>query len=259
VVLLHGFPQHGGEWDEVVPFLHAAGLRTAAPDQRGYSPGARPLATEAYAIPELVTDVFGIADGLGAERFHLVGHDWGAIVGWAAAAADPVRVLSLTALSVPHPTAMSRAMDSDADQQVKSSYIQLFRQEGTAERTLLAADGAALWAFFAGSGLDRAGVERYIAPLREPGALTAALNWYRAMGRGAMSGVGVVRVPTTFLWSDGDIAIGRTAAHGCAEFVEAEYSFVPLPGVSHWIPDQTPEAVAAEILARVKQVPESSR
>jgi pimeloyl-ACP methyl ester carboxylesterase len=72
-----------------------------------------------------------------------------------------------------------------------------------------------------------------------------------------MAAVGVVRVPTTFLWSDGDIAIGRTAAHGCAEFVDAEYSFVPLAGVSHWIPDQAPELVAAEILNRVKQVTES--
>jgi pimeloyl-ACP methyl ester carboxylesterase len=162
VMLLHGFPQHGGQWDEVVPFLHAAGLRTVAPDQRGYSPGARPLTADAYAIPELAADVFGIADAVGAGAFHLVGHDWGAVVGWAAAGADPSRVLSLTAISVPHPIALSRALGSDADQQVKSSYIQLFRQVGTAEHTLLAADGDALWAFFAGSGLDRAGVERYL-------------------------------------------------------------------------------------------------
>lgn len=257
VVLLHGFPQHGGAWDEIVPFLHAAGLRTVAPDQRGYSPGARPLDVDAYAIPELAGDVFGIADALGVERFHLVGHDWGAVVGWAAAAAAPERVLSWTALSVPHPRAMARALGSDADQQIKSSYIQLFRQKGTAEHTLLAADGAAMWAFFAGSGLDRASIERYVAPLREPAALTAALNWYRAMSPALMAGVGVVRVPTTFLWSDGDVAVGRAAAHGCAEFVEADYSFVPLAGVSHWIADQAPEVVAAEILSRVKQAGES--
>jgi pimeloyl-ACP methyl ester carboxylesterase len=146
---------------------------------------------------------------------------------------------------------MTYAMRSDAEQRIRSAYMGLFRQEGKAEHVLLAADAAALRAIFAGSGLDGEGVDRYVAPLREPGALTAALNWYRAIDRGAFDAVGAVTVPTTFVWSDGDVAIGRTAADACADHVTGPYRFVPLAGVSHWIADQAPEVVAREILARV--------
>jgi pimeloyl-ACP methyl ester carboxylesterase len=251
VLLLHGFPQHGAEWDAVVPALHRAGLRTLAPDQRGYSPGARPAGVEAYAVAECVADALALIDAAGAERFDVVGHDWGAVVAWSLAAAYPERVRTLTAISVPHPSAMAHAMASDLDQRARSSYITLFRQEGKAERVLLAANGAALRGMFTGSGLGRDGVDRYVQPLRAPGALTAALNWYRAMSRDVFAEVGPVNVPTTFLWSDHDVAVGRAAAHGCAEHVTGPYSFVPLAGVSHWIPDEVPDVVAGEILARV--------
>ncbi|TWH66014.1 pimeloyl-ACP methyl ester carboxylesterase [Micromonospora olivasterospora] len=182
VLLLHGFPQHGGEWDEVVPALHAAGLRTYAPDQRGYSPGARPVDVAAYRVPELVADAVALLDALGADAAHVVGHDWGAIVAWALAAGHPDRVRTLTAVSVPHPAAMAHALATSAEQKARSSYIALFRRPGTAEKALLALDAAALRRMLGGvGGADR--VARYAEPMREPGALTAALNWYRAMSR----------------------------------------------------------------------------
>ncbi|MEU4333734.1 alpha/beta fold hydrolase [Micromonospora lupini] len=250
VLLLHGFPQHSGEWDEVVPALHAAGLRTYALDQRGYSPGARPEAVAAYRIPELVADVVAVLDALGVDAVHLVGHDWGAIVAWAVAAAHPERVRTLTAVSVPHPAAMAHALGTDTEQKARSSYIALFRKPGKAEKVLLAWHATALRRMLGGVG-DRPRVDRYADPMRQPGALTAALNWYRAMSRADLAAVGPVAVPTTYVWSDRDIAIGRTAAEACAANVTGDYRFVPLPGVSHWIPDAAPAALAEAVLARV--------
>ncbi|MET8043113.1 alpha/beta fold hydrolase [Micromonospora sp. NPDC005215] len=249
VLLLHGFPQHSGEWDDVVPALHAAGLRTYALDQRGYSPGARPTAVADYRIPELVADVVAVLDALGLDAVHLVGHDWGAIVAWAVAAGHPDRVRTLTAVSVPHPAAMAYALTNDGQQKARSSYITVFRKPGTAEKVLLAWHATALRRLLGGVG-DGPRVDRYAAPMREPGVLTAALNWYRAMSRADLAGVGPVAVPTTYVWSDRDVAIGRTAAEACAANVTGAYHFVRLPGVSHWIPDTAPGPLAEAILAR---------
>ncbi|MFF5178069.1 alpha/beta fold hydrolase [Micromonospora sp. NPDC000316] len=250
VLLLHGFPQHSGEWDEVVPALHAAGLRTYALDQRGYSPGARPEAVADYRIPELVADAVAVLDALGLDAVHLVGHDWGAIVAWAVAAAHPDRVRTLTAVSVPHPAAMAHALATGTEQKARSSYIALFRKPGKAEKVLLAFNAMALRKLLGGVG-DASQVGRYADPMREPGALTPALNWYRAMSRADLAAVGPVAVPTTYVWSDRDIAIGRTAAEACAANVSGDYRFVPLPGVTHWIPDAAPGPLAEAILARV--------
>jgi pimeloyl-ACP methyl ester carboxylesterase len=258
VLLLHGFPQHGGEWDAVVPALHAAGLRTVAPDQRGYSPQARPTDVAAYRIEEPVADALALLDALDITApVHLVGHDWGALVGWPLVAAHPRRVASFTAVSVPHPAATSDAIAIDADQRARLSYIGLFRMVGKAEAVLLDDDAARLRAMFGGSGLDPAGVDRYAAPMREPGALTAALNWYRAL-EPAAARPPASPVPTTYVWSDEDLAIGRVAAQTCAKYVEADYRFVELPGVTHWIPDQAPEPLAEAILDRVARSPAPS-
>jgi pimeloyl-ACP methyl ester carboxylesterase len=247
VLLLHGFPQHSGEWDGVVPALHEAGLRTYALDQRGYSPGARPPAVGDYRIDECVADVPAVLDALAVDRVHLVGHDWGAVVAWHTAARHPDRVRTLTAVSVPHPAAMSHAMATDADQGQRSSYISFFRQEGRAEQALLAADAAALRRILADTGRP----DGYVEPMLVPGALTAALNWYRAMSRADLAGTGPVAVPTTYVWSDGDLAVGAVAARACRDHVTGDFDFVSLPGVSHWIPDEAPRAVAEAVLARV--------
>ncbi|MBX7265703.1 alpha/beta fold hydrolase [Micromonospora sp. Llam7] len=250
VLLLHGFPQHSGEWDGVVPALHAAGLRSYALDQRGYSPQARPTRVEAYRLGELVADALAVLDALGVATAHVVGHDWGAIVGWALAAAHPDRVRTLTAVSVPHPAAMADALANDPQQRARSAYMLLFRQS-VAERTLLALGAAGLRRLLRGVG-DAARVAAYADPMREPGALTAALNWYRAMSRAELAATGPVSVPVTFVWSDGDAAIGRAAAQACAAHVTGDYRFVELPGFTHWIPDEAPAPLAEAILARVR-------
>jgi pimeloyl-ACP methyl ester carboxylesterase len=244
VLLLHGFPQHGGMWDLVTPALHAAGLRTYAPDLRGYSPGARPEG--GYPMADCVADAVALLDALEVERAHVVGHDWGAVIGWHLAAM-PDRARSLTAVSVPHPAAWAQARRADPAEKERTSYMRLFAQPGRAEEVLLAEDARRLRALF--DPVDPARREEYVRPLLEPGALTGALNWYRALG-GPLPGP--ARVPATLVWGEEDLAIGPASARGCAAHIAdgVDYRFVPLNGLGHWVPDLAPEVVTAEILAR---------
>lgn len=250
VVLLHGFPATSLTWSHVVPSLVDAGLRVVAPDQRGYSPGARPSDVAAYATDRLAQDVVSLADALGLDGFHLVGHDWGAAVAWYVAAHHGHRLETLTAFSVPHLAAYNAALTHDADARERGAYIGLLRQEGKAEEVLLADDARRLRAMYQGA-VPADLVDAYVAQLQEPGALTAALGWYRAM-TSDLAGLPSVDVPTTFVWSDDDLAIGRAGADACGAHVTGDYRYEVLEGVTHWIPEQAPEAAAAAILARVR-------
>jgi pimeloyl-ACP methyl ester carboxylesterase len=252
VLLLHGFPETSLSWAAVMPLLAAAGLRIYAPDQLGYSPGARPDEVDAYALPNLAQVTADLMTALELPTAHVVGHDWGANVAWTLGAWHPDRVQTLTAVSVPHPAAYTAAFRADPEQKERSAYIRLFWQQGKAEEVLLA-DGARrlrrMLGAEADTGIPAEAVDEYVAVLSAPGALTAALNWYRAMSSG--SRVDPVAVPTTYVWSDGDVAIGRTAAEACGDFVTGDYRFVELPGVSHWIPEQAPRQLAGAILDRI--------
>jgi pimeloyl-ACP methyl ester carboxylesterase len=253
VLLLHGFPETSLSWAAVTPKLTAAGLRTYAPDQLGYSPGARPDEVAAYSTPSLAQVTADLMTALGVDRADVVGHDWGANVAWALAAWHPDRVRSLTAVSVPHPAAYTVAYRTDPEQKERSGYIRLFWQAGKAEDVLLADDSRRLRRMLSGgegdSGVPADAIDEYVAVLSAPGALTAALNWYRAMS--SKDRVDPVGVPTTYVWSDGDVAIGRTAAEACANYVTGDYAFVELPGITHWIPEQAPDQLAAAILDRI--------
>ncbi|MGZ4544196.1 MAG: alpha/beta fold hydrolase [Blastococcus sp.] len=252
ILLLHGFPETSLSWAAVTPLLATAGLRIYAPDQLGYSPGARPDEVDAYSMPNLAQVTADLMTALNLPRAHVVGHDWGANVAWTLGAWHPDRVQTLTAVSVPHPAAYTAAYRADPEQKERSAYIRLFWQAGKAEEVLLA-DGARRLRRMLGTeaetGVPQEAVDEYVAVLSAPGALTAALNWYRAMSSGPR--VDPVGVPTTYVWSDGDVAIGRTAAEGCAQYVTGDYRFVELAGITHWIPEQAPDALAEAILARI--------
>jgi pimeloyl-ACP methyl ester carboxylesterase len=247
VVLLHGFPETSHSWMAELEALGESGFEAVAFDQRGYCSGARPDATEAYSVDHLTEDVLAVSRSLGSDRFDLVGHDWGAMVAWAIASRHPDLLRTVTVLSTPHPLAFGAALSEEGgDQQGRSSYIEVFRQVGVAERALLGEDGSGdgLRAMFAASGLENpADVDVFVDAMREPGALTAALNWYRANTVEALSGVGAITVPTMYIWSTEDIALGRTAAEATRDFVRGPYRFEVLEGVSHWIPESAPERV----------------
>src|SRR6476620_5613798 len=138
VVLLHGFPTDRTSWDRVAARLHEAGLRTLAPDQRGYSPAARRSDQAAYRLDELVADVLALVDASGRERVHLVGHDWGGALAWLVAANHPARIASLTVLSTPHPAAMARAWRTGVEQKRKSWYMAAFQLPHLPERAMAA-------------------------------------------------------------------------------------------------------------------------
>ncbi|WP_308257736.1 alpha/beta fold hydrolase [Pseudonocardia lacus] len=246
VLLLHGFPQHASSWAGVASRLAGRGYRCVAPDQRGYSPGARPAGARAYVVDELVADALAVLDDVAGPdgRAHVVGHDWGAAVAWALAGRHPDRLRSLTAVSVPPPAAMLRAMRRGR-QALASWYMLAFQVPGLAERGLA---GSRFATMLRRSGQSAPAAERDAAAMAEDGALTAALNWYRAMRFARGGSPGRVRVPTLFVWSDGDTAITRDAALLADRYVEAPFRFVELRGVSHWVPDQAP-AQLAELIA----------
>ncbi len=247
VVLLHGWPQDASSWAPVATRLAATGLRTIVPDQRGYSPGARPEGVEHYRTDTLAEDVVAIADALGYETFHLVGHDWGAAVAWVVAARHGDRLRSLTAVSVPHLAAYGEALATDPDAQQRATYIGLLRQPGKAEEVLLENDAARLRAMYGGA-LSTEAENAYVDRFSQPGAMTGALNWYRAMGADLAS-TPPVNVPTTFVWGNDDLAIGRYGAERCGNHVTADYRFVEVED-GHWLPDTQTDLLVEEILAR---------
>jgi pimeloyl-ACP methyl ester carboxylesterase len=255
VVLLHGFPQTADSWRHQVPALAAAGYHALAPDQRGYSAGARPDPAELahYATGQLVADVLALADAAaGAGRpFHLVGHDWGGQVAWLTAMAHPDRVSSLCVLSRPHPSAFVAAMrGGDPAQAQRSRHHKAFLDPATTD--VLLADGARrLRRTLTEQGVPEASIAEYLAVLGDRLALDAALAWYRAaagdFGPGAAA-PSVVTVPTLYLWGDADASVGRVAAEGTAAHVTGPYRMVELAGVGHFVTDQVPERVTELLL-----------
>jgi pimeloyl-ACP methyl ester carboxylesterase len=212
---------------------------------------ARPRGRAHYRLRETVGDVLALLDAAGLERAHVVGHDWGGIVGWAMAAWYPDRVRTLTALSVPHPAAMAKSLVT-SDQGLRSTYVGLFQLPLIPEQLLLAGNGAALRRMLRSGGLDEGVADHYVGRMQEPGALPCALGWYRALPLGVRDPVGRVRVPTLHVWSTGDAFLGRAATEATAQYVDAPYSLEILEGVPHWIPELAADRVAELVTAHVR-------
>jgi pimeloyl-ACP methyl ester carboxylesterase len=254
VLLLHGFPETSYMWVNVMERLAAAGYRCLAPDQRGYSPGARPEGIEHYRYVDIASDALAIAEAWGVERFHLVGHDWGATCGWAALALRPERVLSWSALSIPHQAAFGRAIRTDPDQQTRSQYVTFFQQPGVAESLFSANDFEGLKRIWAAVPAD--GIAEYLSVLSQPGALTGGLNWYRG-SRGfdpedPEVTFGPVQTPTLMIWGNQDAYIGRAAIEAAPAYMKGPYEFVELDA-GHWLVQEQPEAVERLILAHLER------
>jgi pimeloyl-ACP methyl ester carboxylesterase len=245
VLLLHGFPQTSFSWRHQLPALAAAGYRAIAPDQRGYSPRARPAEVTSYRAERYVEDVIGLADALAAERFHLVGHDFGGFVAWDVASHHPGRLSTLTVVSTPHPAPFSKSILQGGEQRDRSSYMLFFRSP-EAEAFFLDNDAAGLHGLYEASGLTE--FDEYVRVLTQPGAMTAALNWYRAVDRSAAMEIGTITTPTLYVWSTNDPALGREAAEATGQHVAGPYRFEVLEGVSHWVPEDAPDTLNALLL-----------
>lgn len=255
VLLLHGFGVSRHFWDRQVPALAEAGFFAVAPNQRGYSPRARPdpKDLEAYRIDRLVADALDIvaAAGHGDRRFHLVGHDWGGSLSWIIAAQHPARLRSLTMLSRPHPASFLRALAMpDGEQKRRSGHHTAFLEPDAVPK-LLANDCEWLRSRHMRQGMPKEATDAHMSVLGNEAALEAALAWYRSSG--PRQPLGPVKVPTLYLWGDADDTVGRVAAEGTGEFVDAPYRFEVLPGVGHYAADQVPDRVNELLLAHLRQ------
>ena len=258
VLLLHGFPESRHSWREALPALAAAGYRAVAPDQRGYSPGARPDPADLsnYAFDKLVADAIEIAAAAGYDgrRFHLVGHDWGGQVSWGVANAHPGRLASLTVLSRPHPLSFRRALAKpDGDQKHRSRHHRAFLDPETG-RLLLADNARRLREGLFGQDVSRGAVEDHVSILGNAAAIEAALAWYRS-NKGLSGDFGTIKVPTQYICGDKDATVGPDAARGTGEFVSAAYAMEVLPGVGHFVMDQAAGRATELMLAHMKKHP----
>ncbi len=252
LLALHGFPESSIMWQPLIDAAESEGFRVVAFDQRGYSPLARPDSVDAYRLPELVADVFAVADAVGFERFHLVGHDWGAIVGWVAAGQDHERVLSFASLSIPHPGAIRLGNEG----QDTPLYVKVFRMPGVVE-TLFTARDLGLMRNGLYASMPEAQIDEYVSIFSEPGALRAALNWYRAMPDRFIAAEGLadeVEQPVLYVVGTRDLPVfTRQAVRDLQpRFATGPYQEVELDA-GHWLIQEQPERVVEVVMKHLRE------
>jgi len=244
VILLHGFPDSGRLWRHQVPALAAAGFQVIVPDLRGYGRSGKPADVEAYSLLLLAGDVQAVMGDLEIGQAHVVGHDWGAALGWVLAAFAPASVDHLAVMSVGHPATFRRTMQ----QREKSWYMLLFQFQGVAERWL-SDDG---WANFR-AWARHPDADQVIADLEASGSLTPGLNWYRA-NLPPESWVEPplqfppVQAPTMGIWSTGDGALTEVQMTDSARSVAGPWRYERLDGPGHWMQLEAPAEVNALLL-----------
>jgi len=252
IILLHGFPETSYMW---IPLIHALadqGYCVVAPDQRGYSINARPKQTKEYHIHKLANDVFQIADAFNCKQFHLVGHDWGASIGWTMLGLHPDRILSWTSLSIPHLLAFQKAYFHDKDQRKRSRYIALFKLPWLAEKLFSIKQYKQLKKIWHNHTSDQ--IQAYMQTFSQPGALTASLNWYRAnLNRRGLSylttqqGLHKIITPTQLIWGAHDIAVGRKGIELTQQYMRGPYNLIELQA-GHWLIQEKEKEVVSLIL-----------
>jgi pimeloyl-ACP methyl ester carboxylesterase len=253
LILLHGFPESSIMWEALARQAARDGYRVLAFDQRGYSPGARPTAVAQYHIDTLAADVAQIANAVGFTTFHLVGHDWGAAVGWKAVMNFPERILTWTALSIPHFGAFLNGVMHDPEQKKRSSYFGFFQRPLLPEFLFTYNGQKGLKKLLA--TLPEPHRNEYLSILAEPGALTAELNWYRAMDvdkllSGKTLNQPITR-PTLFIWGRNDFAIAPSVVAKQRPFIRGPYKEIRL-NADHALIQHEEKAVIKAVLKHLK-------
>ncbi len=241
---LHGFPEHAVSWRHQMPVLAAMGYRVWAVNQRGYGRTTRPTRVMDYALPELMDDVAALIDASGATSTVLIGHDWGAMVAWCFAAGRLRPLERLVIMNVPHPLCFRAAL-KHWRQARKSWYVAFFQLPALPERMLMANGGAAVRRLFGRVALPPDVLAVYTGQIVEPGAATAMLNWYRASRRPSLRMPDLARVietPTLVVWGERDVALDLICLDGTERYVR-DLTLKRLPGVSHWVQQDAPDAV----------------
>jgi pimeloyl-ACP methyl ester carboxylesterase len=250
VILLHGFPETSIMWEPLLDKLSDAGFRVVAFDQRGYSPGARPFMQNDYTQGKLATDVLAVADTVGFKTFHIVGHDFGGALAWFVADRYPQRVISLTSLSTPHPAALNEALGAARPQWLRSSYVLFYRMPVLPE-IVLGFNQAAYLGYLKWQEHPPEQRDEYRRVFSEPGALRATLNWYRAFEFRSLDPLGMIQVPTLFIWGRRDGAFSRDATIKTANRMDAPYQLHRV-NAGHFLMLEVPDLVAEQLLAHLK-------
>ena len=249
VVLVHGFPNSADMWRHQIPALVDAGFRAIAPDLRGFGDSDRAATDDDYFIFNGVADVIAIADALGIDRFQLVGHDYGAGLGWMLVTAHPERVERYVAISVGHPGAL---VLGGLEQMRKSWYSFLFQFKGLAEEKLMADDWSLMREWLA----QHPDPERCIEMLARPGALSATLGWYRANMKPDFWGIPLdyppVGVPVMGIYPSNDDFLIESVMTGSKDYVSGEWRYERIDGAGHFVPLERPDEVNALLLDFLK-------
>lgn len=259
LLLLHGFPEFWYSWHHQIPALADAGYRVVAPDLRGYNRSEKPAGVDAYRLEELVADVVGLVEHCGRESAHVVGHDWGGLIAWQVAIDRPEVVDRLAVLNAPHPTRYQRHLRSSPVQLAKSWYVFYFQLPVLPELGFRLNDYAVLESTLSNTVRPDAftddDIERYKSALATPGALTAAINYYRALGRqrarSLLTGGGVdeqrVDVPTLLLWGEQDFALALALTEELDPLIP-DLRVERFADAGHWVQFDAPERVGEALL-----------
>ena len=252
VIFLHGFPESSIIWEKTMEKLAMLGYRCLAPDQRGYSDGARPEGYENYSFRNLAADVIAFAENVGCNgKFHLVGHDIGAALGWNVVTLYPERIQSWTAMSVPHWPAYKWALENDPIQKQKGAYVSLFMKPDIPEAILAKDEYAILRKLW--KGFDSKIIEDYMKIFSQPSARTATINWYRGIMKTEENiSYGKISVPTAFIWGNEDLAIARAGIEKSHEYMSGYYDFHEL-NAGHWLTEFNEPEVSEIIIDHIKK------
>ncbi len=250
VVLLHGFPEFWYSWRHQIPAL-AEHFQVVAPDLRGYNETEKPEGVDKYHLTHLTADILGLIHRLGHERAIVVGHDWGGGVAWTLAMMHPQAVERVIILNAPHPAIFQQHILKNPRQSARSWYMFFFQLPLVPEKLLSLNDYAFIRRAFAGI-LSEEEIEKYVEAIAKPGALTAAINYYRAnidqhfllgaLGASTMEFPRIV-APTLVIWGEDDAFLGRELTEGLEAHIQAPYTLRLIPECGHWVQQERPEVV----------------
>ena len=254
---LHGFPEHSFSWRYQLPMLADLGYQAWAPNLRGYGNTSRPEGMSAYSIENLLEDVAQLIDASGCSEVTLLAHDWGAVIAWYFAMRKVRPLQNLVICNVPHPQGMSSSFSWS--QLKKSWYVFFFQLPGLPEKLMSREQGKGMAEAMRSSAVDKTRFpdevgEVYRRNAMQPGALTAMVNYYRALVRGGGAkrqrsiGFPVIETPTLVVWGEDDVALNKETTYGTEDYVR-DYTIRYLPRVSHWVQQEQPEIVNAMIEA----------
>jgi len=262
IVLLHGFPEFWYGWRHQILPLAEEGFRVVAPDQRGYNGSGKPDGVAAYHLDELAADVAALVEACGRDSADVVGHDWGGLVAWWTAIKHPERVRRLAVLNAPHPIAARKYMKRHWAQLLRSSYIGFFQIPRLPDRLLSRRGFVPLERAMVRSAPPEIfrphDLKAYREAWSQPGALTAMLNWYRALRKLRGRGIDLrVRQKTLIVWGDRDRFLEFGLAEASARFCD-DARIVRIERASHWLQHERPRRVNAELLAFLGEDPPTS-